>query len=246
MDGLHLPSKKPTVWEAGSVQEVAFALLANHGGGYSWRLCKNEGLVNEECFQRTPMRFVSNVSEVQYGDKLVWETPLVLPRFQIPLVKTSDGTHPPASEWARIPIPGCKVCDQSSCGAALFPNMTEDCKPGGIYGDEVVKGGCDWIHQQWCNQRCSGFNLTACPPGMVQFPEPLSSLSGYSGDITVATQEGFTYSIIDKVQVPSGLEPGAYLLSWRWDCEQSHQIWQNCADITIVKEELTEATVAAA
>ena len=26
---------------------------------------------------------------------------------------------------------------------------------------------------------------------------------------------------------------GEYLLSWRWDCEQTTQIWQNCADVSI-------------
>lgn len=35
---------------------------------------------------------------------------------------------------------------------------------------------------------------------------------------------GLPYSIVDLVKVPSDLEPGEYLLSWRWDCEQSHQI----------------------
>lgn len=40
-------------------------------------------------------------------------------------------------------------------------------------------------------------------------------------------------NIVDRVMVPAILEPGEYLLSWRWDCEQTDQIWQNCADVTI-------------
>jgi len=32
--------------------------------------------------------------------------------------------------------------------------------------------------------------------------------------------------VVDEVVVPDGLEPGDYLLSWRWDCEQTTQIWQ--------------------
>ena len=36
------------------------------------------------------------------------------------------------------------------------------------------------------------------------------------------------------MEVPADLEPGAYVLSWRWDCEQSAQVWQNCADVEIV------------
>ena len=41
-------------------------------------------------------------------------------------------------------------------------------------------------------------------------------------------------NMADKVQVPPDLKPGQYLLSWRWDCEQTNQIWQNCADVQIV------------
>merc|ERR1712032_1265817 len=31
-------------------------------------------------------------------------------------------------------------------------------------------------------------------------------------------------------------EEGTYLLSWRWDCEESTQVWQNCADIELTKD----------
>ena len=40
-------------------------------------------------------------------------------------------------------------------------------------------------------------------------------------------------TIVDKVKVPSNLEPGEYLLNWRMDCEQASQIYENCADVTI-------------
>ena len=42
---------------------------------------------------------------------------------------------------------------------------------------------------------------------------------------------------MDRVIVPANLEAGEYLLSWRWDCEETRQIWQNCADIRIVDSE---------
>lgn len=41
------------------------------------------------------------------------------------------------------------------------------------------------------------------------------------------------YEIIDKLQVPD-LEPGRYVLSFRWDCEQTAQIWTQCSDIELV------------
>merc|ERR1712217_11450 len=37
----------------------------------------------------------------------------------------------------------------------------------------------------------------------------------------------------DQLRVPDHLEPGEYVLGFRWDCESSAQVWQSCADITI-------------
>merc|ERR1719313_864682 len=45
------------------------------------------------------------------------------------------------------------------------------------------------------------------------------------------TGQAADFSIVDEVQVPS--EKGEYLLSWRWDCEETDQVWNSCADITI-------------
>jgi len=41
-------------------------------------------------------------------------------------------------------------------------------------------------------------------------------------------------TIVDRVVVPAGLEPGAYVLGFRWDAEQTSQVWSSCADIRIV------------
>merc|ERR1712112_673115 len=38
--------------------------------------------------------------------------------------------------------------------------------------------------------------------------------------------------IIDTLQVPH-LPQGDYVLGWRWDCEESTQVWASCSDITI-------------
>lgn len=44
----------------------------------------------------------------------------------------------------------------------------------------------------------------------------------------------FPWNIIDEYAIPADLPSGDWALSWRWDCEESPQIWTNCADITIV------------
>lgn len=67
MDGLNLTAMTPAVWPRGSEQEVGWAISANHGGGYAYRLCKNvPGQVTEECFQKTPLDFVGNTSWIVY------------------------------------------------------------------------------------------------------------------------------------------------------------------------------------
>ena len=38
----------------------------------------------------------------------------------------------------------------------------------------------------------------------------------------------------DEVIVPAGLAPGEYVVGWRWDCEESTQVWSSCADVTVV------------
>merc|ERR1711972_846625 len=43
-----------------------------------------------------------------------------------------------------------------------------------------------------------------------------------------------TWHIMDKVKVPLNIEPGEYLVSWRWDCFKADQLWSNCADVEIV------------
>ena len=40
--------------------------------------------------------------------------------------------------------------------------------------------------------------------------------------------------IVDRVLIPADTPPGKYVLGWRWDCEESNQIWQSCSDIEVV------------
>jgi len=39
--------------------------------------------------------------------------------------------------------------------------------------------------------------------------------------------------IVDQVLIPAGTPAGRYVLQWRWDCEESDQIWISCADVNI-------------
>jgi len=40
--------------------------------------------------------------------------------------------------------------------------------------------------------------------------------------------------IYDNIHVPEDLEPGEYVVSFRWDSKCSPQVWGSCANILIV------------
>ena len=126
-DGIKLPAHgTPTVWTKGSEQEVGWAIAANHGGGYQYRICKANGNVSEACFQANPLRFAGETSWIAYPDGT---------RSAFPMAKVAQGTFPKGSEWARDPVPGCVVCDSfSTCGAPLKPVPGYD---GGDWGKQV-------------------------------------------------------------------------------------------------------------
>jgi len=46
------------------------------------------------------------------------------------------------------------------------------------------------------------------------------------------TQDNWAFK--DLVEVPETLLPGDYVLSFRWDCLESPQVWNSCANINIV------------
>jgi len=41
--------------------------------------------------------------------------------------------------------------------------------------------------------------------------------------------------VVDSVRIPATLTPGKYVVQWRWDCEESAQVWLNCADVSVTK-----------
>jgi hypothetical protein len=103
------PLLKETTWIAGSTVEVAWGIMANHGGGYQYRLCRlKEKSANitsqatEECFQQLPLEFVGDKQWIQFGNGMD-----VKNRTEIPAVRVREGVLPKGSTWTRNPIPAC-------------------------------------------------------------------------------------------------------------------------------------------
>jgi len=67
------------------------------------------------------------------------------------------------------------------------------------------------------------------PPGSMWTLDPILPKDEEGG--SVDTGHGH---IIDQVKVPMDLEPGDYVLSFRWDCKCTTQVWTICSNVLII------------
>jgi len=183
-ENLEFPGVVSTEWRRGGVEQVGWGIIANHGGGYSYRLCPAGEEPTEECFQRTVLDFAGDLQWVEYGEGGE--------KVEFLANRTRTGTTPPGSQWTRNPIPACIEMD------------------GGYFNP-----------------------TSACDKG-TQFPPPAPGLEGYGENAQDPGSPTFLWTLMDQVSVPETLVPGDYVLSFRWDCEQTSQIWSACSSINIV------------
>ena len=300
-NGTDLPSTGPsTQWKKGSVVNAEWSIYANHGGGYSYRLCKKVPgqPLTEECYQQTPLDFADETTTITYYDGS--RAP-----FEINATSTNVGTYPKGSMWRKNPIPMCG-CD---IGGYCTPDQTEfqkyayqqhgmgkTLKPKVVLSETieaVLSGGgkhCNSVAKNKCGTKIgyntclhcgadSAYDCEVCCPGLTKvnkggytwcstgkkpeptncdpktnptgcFTIPYNTTHGKSShcptslmfdqqwdDGTGSGGEGkFMFSMTDKLKVPSDLVAGEYSLSWRWDCEQTPQVWNSCADVTITEQ----------
>jgi len=116
--------------------------------------------------------------------------------------------------WSKNPIPPCAGIDggdyMSPCDSPMWPPPL----PG------------PWP-QLW------GIGLGRCFPSNGTHPAGGGDKSCSEAEER-AWAERFGFNIVDEVAVPVDIAAGSYTLSWRWDVEQTPQVWTNCADIQIV------------
>jgi len=113
-----------------------------------------------------------------------------------------------------------RLCKKPKHGLA---GLTEECFQEGLLkfeGDQVwFEKAHDSTHER---QELNATRVTkgTFPEGSEWTEIPVASpLSGY---------------IIDYVKVPADLDHGDYVLSFRWDCKKTPQVWNICANIKIV------------
>lgn len=273
-----LPKDKWATWKVGSTVEATWSIYANHGGGYSYRLCRVEDgeTPTEACFQNTPLDFATDTTEIRYYDGS--REP-----FSINATTTSEGTWPVGSQWRKNPIPMCNCdlgfdCDKKSettathhrqlssggkeckavskdeCGTKTGYNTCLKCGDKSSYDCEeccdgltkVEKDGYSYcVDEKPPSSTCSDDNPRACyglpypesylAPGQEtpNCPNGLMFPSQWNEGYGQGSGGHFMFSMTDKLKIPDSLEPGTYSLSWRWDCEQTPQVWNSCADVTI-------------
>jgi len=125
-------------------------------------------------------------------------------RTAIKATRVSQGTKPAGSQWTKMPMP---TCDGFAAG---YHTKCETYQKGFAPPPELPT---------WYGSGPT--NACATAP------------DGTQAEITANCPAFFDFEIVDKVSIPGDLTPGDYLLSWRWDCEQTPQIWANCADVNI-------------
>ena len=68
-----------------------------------------------------------------------------------------------------------------------------------------------------------------------EFPPPChDDISGPTKGLC-SGERPFHVAIVDVLQIPADIPAGDYVVGFRWDCEESAQIWSSCSDITITK-----------
>jgi len=215
------------VWSSGKTAEVSWVSVANHAGGYTYSLCPADAELTEECFEKTPLQFVDSTSTLQY--MYLSNNGTLSPNkteVKIAATRVTAGVHPAGSMWSKNPIPA----GQWGAPAGI---------PQGNPGPPQFKppAGCD--EHCWGYQPC---NVGFTHPSYEGWNHTKAKLPSCSTDGTpgAALKNGkgcchttAYMAIKDQVHVPD-VPPGDYVVRWRWDCEQSPQIWSGCGDVTIV------------
>jgi hypothetical protein len=67
-----------------------------------------------------------------------------------------------------------------------------------------------------------------------EFKPPCDSIKMPGNTNLCSGERPFAISVVDVLSVPVGTPPGEYVLGWRWDVEETAQVWSSCSDITLV------------
>jgi hypothetical protein len=208
-----LPRTTASKWHRGGQEEVAWSPSTNHGGGYAYRLCplpSNSSAVSEDCFQSHHLEFAGTTAWVQWGAETESRVAFTAQRL-------ATGTVPEGSQWTKNPVPGC--VNSPDC---RYRDPWPECPTGN-------SSGC-------VGDTFTGTQFAPPAPGVSGggYPAPVITSGVQPGPSQDHDWWGADFNIVDLVHVPASLKPGDYLLSFRWDCEESNEVFMGCADVMLV------------
>jgi len=132
---------------------------------------------------------------------------------------------------AEKPAGGCvKVADAAQCAAAGCEWVS---KSGKSYGWEGSggKGPCEGNTEAAACAAEEGCAWWA-PKAACYKPAAVDPKAGFDGSkVAKPSTEAPSWAIVDTVFAPN--KTGDYILQWRWDNEQTPQIWTTCADVRV-------------
>jgi len=112
-----------------------------------------------------------------------------------------------------------------------YAGLTEEC-----FQDGHLKfdGEYNWLQVLSGDEVVTTIRQTAIRNTKGTTPEGSEWTTWHYTTINDAYPGDQTWGWKDMVQVPDSLEPGSYVLSFRWDCQITPQIWQTCANVEII------------
>jgi hypothetical protein len=118
------------------------------------------------------------------------------------------------SDGHEVEIDALRVTEGTTpAGSVWTRNPIPTCAGGG--GEAACVDGPAFEPPKGCNSSCWGYQKNS-----TYYPNIQDNVTEIP-------------AIVDRVIIPKDLSAGHYVVSWRWDCEQTPQIWSSCGDVIV-------------
>ena len=113
---------------------------------------------------------------------------------------------------------------------------------GVFTADNQLPTGITWAMNPLPDEKQKGsVPSRVSPPGnTTEFPAPCKNDTDPNAPTGWNKAEGlcsgerpFHVSVVDALRIPEETPPGEYVLGWRWDVEETAQVWTSCSDISV-------------
>eukprot|EP00633_Aureoumbra_lagunensis_P002931 CAMPEP_0197288234 /NCGR_PEP_ID=MMETSP0890-20130614/5250_1 /TAXON_ID=44058 ORGANISM="Aureoumbra lagunensis, Strain CCMP1510" /NCGR_SAMPLE_ID=MMETSP0890 /ASSEMBLY_ACC=CAM_ASM_000533 /LENGTH=359 /DNA_ID=CAMNT_0042758795 /DNA_START=1 /DNA_END=1077 /DNA_ORIENTATION=+ len=141
-----------------------------------------------------------------------------------------------------------RLCKKPNSASTFW--QTEECFQKTILEFASNTQIAEWNNGTRLSWSAIRFSQGTFPINSTWTMNPIPAYGGISGqDTSRGTQfsppaqngpVGYSFDdvgIIDQLHIPMSLERGRYALSWRWDAEQTPQVWLSCAAIDIISDD---------